>query len=143
MQNNSKSLSDQAVKATKDHDPYRMRSIEQILSLFDGGDFLAELLDGHRQLQCDLLEHRNEHGTKDCKGSMTIKIDYELGKSGDVAMGAKVEFKAPKKPASSAAAYINDDGELTLYSPLLSRMQQPVRDASNYDPDTGEIRDIE
>lgn len=137
--NNVQSLATQA----QTHDPYRMRSIEQILSLFDGGEFLAELLEGHRELQHDLLEHRAMHGAKDCKGSMTIKVEYALGKSGDVAMGAKVEFKAPKKPAANAAAYINDDGELTLYSPLLTRMQQPVRDVPNHDPETGEIRDID
>ncbi|MGJ8529664.1 hypothetical protein [Maritalea sp.] len=128
---------------TETHDPYKMRSLEQILSLFDGGEFLGDLLAGHRQLQHDLLDHRAEHGAKDCKGTMTIKVDYALGKSGDVAMGARVEFKSPKKPPANAAAYINDDGELTLYSPLLTRMQQPVRDVPNHDPETGEIRDAD
>lgn len=123
------------------HDPYKMRSLEQILSLFDGGDFLAEVLRGHRDLQLDLLEHKEQHGTKGCQGAMTIQVSYALGKQGDVAMGATVSFKAPKKPPSSAAAFINEDGELTLYSPLMARMQAPVRDVSNYDPETGEIRD--
>ena len=123
------------------HDPYKMRTIEQILALFDGGDFLAELLKGHKQLQIDLLEHKAEHGTKDCAGSMTLKLNYALGKSGDVAMGATVDFKAPKKPPSSAAAFINDNGELTLYSPFMARMQKPIRDVPDHDPETGEIRD--
>lgn len=125
------------------HDPYKMRTIEQILSLFDGGDFLAEVLTGHRQLQIDLLDHKAEHGTKGCEGTMTIKVSYALGKQGDVAMGATCTFKAPKKPPSSAAAFINDEGELTLYSPLLARMQTPVRDAQDYDPETGEIFDAD
>lgn len=86
-------------------DPYKMRGIEQILSLFDGGDFLTKLLADHKQLQLDLLEYREEHGTKGCKGSMTIKIDYALGKSGDVGMGATAEFKSPKKPPSSAPPF--------------------------------------
>lgn len=124
-------------------DPYRLRSLEQILALFDGGDFLAEVLDGHKTLQLDLLEHKEEHGTKGCQGSMTIQVNYALGKSGDVAMGANVSFKAPKKPPSSAAAFINDDGELTLMSPFLTRMHQPVRDISDHDPETGEVRDTE
>lgn len=125
-------------------DPYKMRTLEQILALFDGGDFLPEVMDGHRQLQLDLLAHRDEHGTKGCSGSMTLEISYALGKSGDVAMGAAVKFKPPKKPASSAAAFINDDGELTLYSPFLARMHEPVRDvkaATDFDPETGEVRD--
>lgn len=124
------------------HDPYKMHTIEQILQLFDGGDFLKEVLAGHRELQTDLLDHRAEHGGK-TKGSMTLKLGYELGKQGDVAMSATVEFKAPAKPPSSAAAFINDNGELTLYSPLLRRMHEPVRDATNYDSETGEIRDVD
>lgn len=131
------------VAASEPHDPYKMRSLEQILALFDGGDFLAEVMTGHRQLQLDLLEHKELHSTKGCQGSMTIQVNYALGKSGDVSMGATVAFKAPKKPASSAAAYINDDGELTLYSPFMARMHQPVRDVPDYDPETGEIRDAE
>ncbi|MGR3452908.1 hypothetical protein [Pseudooceanicola sp.] len=124
-------------------DPYRMRTLEQILSLFDGGDFLAEVLAGHKQLQLDLLEHKDLHGTKGCSGKMTLEVSYALGKSGDVSMGANVTFKPPKKPPSSAAAFINDDGELTLYSPFMARMHQPVRDVTDYDPETGEVRDPE
>lgn len=125
------------------HDPYKMRSLEQILALFDGGEFLTEIMDGHKKLQIDLLEHNDLHGSKKCQGSMTIKVDYALGKSGDVSMGAAVSFKSPQKPASSAAAYLNDQGELTLYSPFMARMHQPIRDVSDHDHETGEVRDID
>jgi len=133
--------------ATDPHDRFRLQSLEQILSIFDGGAFMDEVLLGHRQLQMDLLDHKEEHGPKGCQGSMTITVNYALGKSGDVGMGATVAFKAPKKPPASAAAYIDEDGNLTLFSPLLKRMQEPVRDASaprdvtDFDPETGEIRD--
>ena len=125
------------------HDPYKMRSIEQILALFDGGDFLTEVMSGHKDLQKNLLDHMELHGAKGCQGSMTIQINYALGKSGDVGMGATVGFKSPKKPASSAAAYINDDGELTLYSPFMRQMHEPPRDVTDFDPETGEIRDVD
>lgn len=131
------------IAKTQTHDPYKMRTIEQILSLFDGGDFLAEVLEGHKNLQLDLLEHKAQIGTNGCKGSMTLQVNYSLGKSGDVAMSATANFKAPKKPPSNAAAFINDDGELTLYSPFLAKMHRPVRDVSDHDPETGEIRDID
>ena len=121
-------------------DPYRMRTLEQILSLFDGGDFLEELMSDHRQLQVDLLDYHAEHGGK-AKGTMTIQVGYNLGKSGDVGMTATASFKAPQKPASSAAAFINDNGELTLYSPFMARMQPGVRDVTDHDPETGEVRD--
>tara|TARA_Y100001951_G_C11220541_1_gene228475 strand:- start:209 stop:637 length:429 start_codon:yes stop_codon:yes gene_type:complete len=127
------------------HDPYKMRTLEQILMLFDGGDFMGEVMTGHQKLMHELLEHSAEHGTKGCSGTMTLQLSYAVGNSGDVGMGATVTFKAPKKPPSSAGAYINDAGELTLYSPMMKRMHQPVRDVDdyNYDPTTGEIRDIE
>lgn len=123
------------------HDPYTMRSLEQILSLFDGGEFLAELMAGHKQLQQDLLDHSEVHGNKGCQGKMTLNVAYALGKSGDVSMSATVSFTPPKKPASSAAAYLDGNGELTLFSPMLRRMNEPVRDVTPHDPETGEVRD--
>lgn len=131
------------VAAPAQHDPFRMHSLEQILTLFDGGDFLAELMTKHRDLMQDLLDHNGEFGPKGCQGQMTLTIKYAVGNQGDVGMGAQVDFKSPKRPPSSAAAFINDEGELTLYSPMMARMQAPIRDASttNYDPETGEIRD--
>lgn len=131
------------VAAPEPHDPYKMRTIEQILTLFDGGDFMTEVMTGHQTLMQDLLEHNAEHGPKGCTGQMTIQLSYTVGNAGDVGMGATATFKPPKKPPSSASAYINDAGELTLYSPMMARMHRPVRDVSNYDPVTGEIRDID
>jgi hypothetical protein len=124
------------------HDPYKMRTLEQILSLFDGGEFLHELMEKHRELQRQLLEFREEHGHKGCEGEVSIKLKYKVGKQRDVAMEAKSEIKGPKAPPSSAAAFLNDDGDITLYSPLLARMQRPVRDVTPHDPETGEVRDI-
>lgn len=134
-----------APKAVDDHDPYKMRSLEQILMLFDGGDFMAEVMSGHQELMQTLLEHNAEFGPKGCEGTMTLKLSYAVGNAGDVGMGATVTFKDPKKPPSSASAYINDAGELTLYSPMMKRMQGGVRDVDdyNYDPETGEVRDVD
>jgi hypothetical protein len=132
-----------AIPNAEPHDPYKMRSLEQILALFDSGDFLRQLMIEHRKLQCDLLDHKSEHGAKGCSGSMTITVNYALGNSGDVSMGAASAFKGPKKPPSNAAAFLNDKGELTLYSPMMRQMHEPVRDATEFDPVTGEIYDAE
>ena len=130
------------VVASEAPDPYAIRTIEHLFSLFDGGDFLAEVLEGHRQLQIDMLEHKDLHGTKGCKGSMTITVNYALGKQGDVDMGATVNFNAPKAPPASASAFIDDNGQMTLYSPMMKRMHGGVRDATPHDPETGEVRDV-
>lgn len=124
------------------HDPYAIRTIEHLFSLFDGGDFLTEVLEGHRQLQIDMLEHKDLHGTKGCKGSMTITVSYALGKQGDVDMGATVNFSPPKAPPASASAFIDENGQMTLYSPLMRRMHSGVRDVTPHDPETGEVRDV-
>ena len=126
-----------------DHDPYKMRTLEQIIMLFDGGAFMTEVMTGHQKLMQDLLDHNEEHGPKGCAGTMTLQLSYAVGNSGDVGMGATITFKAPKKPPSSAGAYINDAAELTLYSPMMRRMHGGVRDVAdyNYDLTTGEIRD--
>jgi hypothetical protein len=121
-------------------DPFKMRGIEQILTLFDGGSFLQSMMQQHAELLQEMAAHAETYGPKGCEGEMILRVKYASGNGGDVSMGARVEFKPPKKPASSAAAYINEAGELSLYSPMMARMQRPVRDATDYDPDTGEIR---
>lgn len=132
------------MEVAEPHDPYKLRSLEQIFALFDGGEFLAGVIADHKKLQMDLLDHSRTHGAKGCKGTMTLTINYALGNSGDVGMGATATFKAPSKPPSSAAAYVNEKGELTLYSPFMKRMHQPVRNVSTpHDPETGEIRDAD
>lgn len=124
------------------HDPFAIRTIEHLFSLFDGGDFLAEVLDGHRKLQIDMLEHKELHGTKGCKGSMTITINYALGKQGDVDMGATCNFSPPKAPPASASAFIDEKGQMTLYSPMMKQMHSGIRDVTPHDPETGEVRDV-
>ena len=97
----------------------------------------------HEEMQRDMLAYRDTHGSKGCTASMVLRIDYALNKTGDVNMGAKAEFKSPKKAPASASAYVGEDGQLTLYSPLLPHDTAGARrDARGFDPDTGEIRDL-
>ncbi len=125
-----------------EHDPFSIRSIEQLFTLFDGGHFLATFMADHRDLLVQMQDHNEEYGHKGAKGSFSLSVSYELGGSGDMAMKISADFKGPKKPASQAAAYVDDQGQLTLYSPLMKRMQGGVRDATPYDPETGEVRDV-
>lgn len=127
--------------ATEDRDPFAIRTIEQLLTLFDGGTFLPRMMQEHRDLMQQMQDHNDEYH-KGAKGSFTLSVSYELGGSGDLGMRAQVDFKGPKKPASAAAAYVDQQGQLTLYSPLMKRMHIGVRDVSNFDPETGEIRDV-
>ncbi|ETA54002.1 hypothetical protein [Ponticoccus alexandrii] len=123
-------------------DPYKLHSLEKLLSVFDAGTFHDSFMRDHRDLLQDLQDHREEYGHKGCKGEFTLRVSYVVRESGDVHMVAERKFKGPQKPASQSSAFINQSGMLTLYNPLLAQMQRPVRDASEtYDAETGEIID--
>ncbi|WP_416368602.1 hypothetical protein [Tritonibacter mobilis] len=125
-----------------DHDPFSIRSVEQLFSLFDGGEFLASFMSDHRDLLVDMQDHNDQYGHKGAKGSFSISVAYELGGAGDLGMKISADFKGPKKPASNAAAYVDGQGQMTLYSPMMKRMHGGVRDVTPHDPETGEVRDV-
>lgn len=126
----------------EEHDPFAIRGVEQLLTLFDGGEFLAQFIADHRDLLQQMQDHNEEYGHKGAKGSFTLNVSYELGGAGDLGMRAQADFKGPKKPASQAAAYVDGQGQMTLYSPMMKRMHSGVRDVTPHDPETGEVRDV-
>ncbi|HCO91074.1 MAG TPA: hypothetical protein DIT40_08890 [Alphaproteobacteria bacterium] len=125
------------------HDPYTIRTLEQLMSLFDGGNFLAQFLEDHRDLLTQMQDHNDEFGHKGAKGSFTLTVAYDLGGAGDLGMSAQADFKGPKKPASKGAAFVGGNGEMTLFSPMMRRMHGGVRDVTPHDPETGEVRDVD
>lgn len=125
-----------------EYDPYAIHSVEQLLTLFDGGEFLTKFISDHRDLLQQMCDHNEEYGHKGAKGSFTLTVTYDLGGAGDLGMRANSDFKGPKKPASQAAAYVDEHGQLTLYSPMMKRMHSGVRDVTPHDPKTGEVRDV-
>lgn len=125
-----------------DHDPFSIRSVEQLFSLFDGGEFLTSFMSDHRELLMDMQDHNDQYGHKGAKGSFSISVSDELGGAGDLGMKISADFKGPKKPASNAAAYVDGQGQMTLYSPMMKRMHGGVRDVTPHDPETGEVRDV-
>lgn len=125
----------------EEHDPYAIRSIEQLMTLPDGGEFLLQFLEDHKELMAQLHEHMSEYGSK-AKGSFQINFTYELGTGSDLGIEAKASFTPPKKPSSKGAAFVGQQGEMTLYSPMMKRMYSGIRDVTPHDPETGEVRDI-
>lgn len=127
---------------TDDHDPYAIRSLEQLFTLLDAGEFLAQFMHDHRDLMQKLRTHNDEYPSKGARGSFTLSVGYSLSPAGDLQIEASADFKPPKKPSSKGMAYVEPDGQITLHSPLMKRMHGGVRDATNYDPETGEVRDV-
>ena len=138
----AKKKTPQPVEQAAEHDPFAIRGFEQLLTLFDGGDFLAQFMADHHDLLQQMQDHNDEFGHKGAKGSFSLTVSYELGGAGDLGMKAQADFKGPKKPASQAAAYVDGQGQMTLYSPMMKRMHSGVRDVTPHDPETGEVRDV-
>jgi len=123
------------------YDPYRMHSLEQILTLFDGGAFLATFMNQHAELMLAMREHAETHN-KGASASLSLQIGYKMNTAGDVTMTATKAFTPPKEPASSSGAYIDKNGDLTLFNPMMRQMQRPLREVTPHDPETGEVRDV-
>lgn len=136
------------------HDPYAIRTLEQFLRLLDNGDFLELLENTHRDLCKQIYEHYERHGEVGAKGMITIKIAYQMPRQADLQVAAQFDTKPPKPRAAMANMYADEQGRLTLYSPLMKRADEGLRDVSDtingtarditpdHDPDTGEVRDI-
>ncbi|MEZ5674321.1 MAG: hypothetical protein R3D81_03440 [Thalassovita sp.] len=68
--------------------------IEQLMTLFAGGEFLAKFMEDHRDLLQQMQDHNSEeYGHKGAKGSFSLNVSYELGGAGDLAMRAQADFK--------------------------------------------------
>jgi hypothetical protein len=110
--------------ASNSHD---LKTIDQILSLPDSGEFLMEVHDKHEELikaMDDFVETNNKEAT----GSFTIKLNYKLDRAGMFQIAAKCDSKEPPKPAATAVAWQGDEGRITPANPAQLKME--IRDVS-------------
>lgn len=103
-----------------------LHSLDQILALADGGDFLSGLMDEHRELMLKMHNHQMEFGGE-AKGTVSIKISYALDRKLNMKMKVVSDVKAPKEPTASAIAWTSADGYLTPENPQQIKME--LRDA--------------
>lgn len=105
-----------------------LRTADQILAMFDNGEFLADFLLKHQDLIIALHSHQMNQGGK-AKGKVTITLDYTLGKQLALTAEATAKFDKPKAPKAAATLWTTADGDLTPQNP-----QQPslfgARDAT-------------
>lgn len=127
----------------QERDPFAIHSVEALFTLFENGEFLKRFMKEHRDLLTAMQDHSEDFGHKGAKGGFTITVGYAMAGSGDLGMTAQAQFKLPKTPASGATAFVDGQGNLTLYSPMMKRMHGGVRDITDHDPDTGEVRDTD
>ncbi|WP_422074154.1 hypothetical protein [Tranquillimonas rosea] len=111
---------------------YELSTLDQILALPDGGEFLQSLLAQHAELMASLQDHVNAHHKK-ASGSMTLKLSFGMDKHGTVEIKADADFKPPKEPAAKAIAWMGSDNRLTPQNPRQTTMD--LRDVTTRDAD--------
>lgn len=98
------------------NDQVTLRTADQILAMFDNGEFLADFLIKHQELIIALHNYQMNHGGK-AKGKSTIIMTYELGKQLVLSATAEAKFEKPKAPKAAATLWTTVDGDLTPQNP--------------------------
>ena len=93
-----------------------LRTADQILAMFDNGEFLQQFLTNHQELIVALHNHQMNHGGK-AKGVVTIKLNYSLDKQLTLNAEADAKFDKPKAPKAAAILWTTADGDLTPQNP--------------------------
>lgn len=110
---------------------HELRTLEQVLSLFDGGLFIDQLMLDHAKL-IDAIALQVDSTQAAAGGSITIKLTYKQDRMGTLEMKAVKETVLPKDPPAKAIAWTTDDGMITPQNP--NQMRMDLRDASKSAP---------
>lgn len=105
-----------------------MRSLDQMLSLADAGDYLPDLLSRIEANNVEMRSFAQQYATT-AKGKITITIDVAVDPFGATQMTMDDKIVGPKAPKRKAVAWMTGDGGITTHNPAQSRME--IRDAGN------------
>lgn len=106
----------------------QMRSLDQMLSLADAGDYLPDLLSRIEANNVEMRRFAQQYSTT-AKGKITITIDVKVDPFGATEMVIDDKIVGPKAPKRKAVAWMTGDGGITTHNPAQSRME--IRDAGN------------
>ncbi len=105
--------------------PPKLRGLDDLVGLADNGQYLPDLLQRNDQLVLAIQQFSQTYGAK-AKGKLTITIDYEVDRFGQINLGVTDKVTRPTAPKAKAIAWTLDDGSLTVANPNQRAMQ--VRD---------------
>ncbi|SCY61921.1 hypothetical protein [Paracoccus tibetensis] len=109
--------------------PPELRSLDQLLSLADNGDYLPDLLSRIEANNVEMRQFAQDfRGT--AKGRITLTIDMKTDHFGHVEMVIEDKIVGPKPPKRKAVGWMTGDGALTTQNPAQSRME--VRDVGGH-----------
>lgn len=103
-----------------------LRSIDQMLSLADNGDYLPDLLDRIQANSVEMRQFASDFAAA-AKGKITITIDMKLDRFGQMELVIEDKIVGPKPPKHKAVGWVTGDGSITTHNPAQTRME--IRDA--------------
>ncbi|MCG6111305.1 MAG: hypothetical protein MEQ74_03840 [Paracoccus sp.] len=109
--------------------PPELRSLDQLLSLADNGDYLPDLLSRIEANNVEMRQFAQDFHAS-AKGKITITIDMKADRFGQVEMVIEDKIVGPKPPKHKAVGWLTGDGALTTHNPAQSRME--VRDVGGH-----------
>lgn len=109
--------------------PPELRSLDQLLSLADNGDYLPDLLS---RIEANNIEMRQftQDFASSAKGKITISIEMKTDRFGQVELVIEDKIVGPKPPKHKAVGWLTGEGALTTHNPAQSRME--VRDVGGH-----------
>lgn len=103
-----------------------VRSLDQILSLADNGDYAQDLLQRHADLITEMVSFSQSFGAK-ASGKFQLSIAYTVDRFGQIEMTIEDKITPPKPPKAKGIAWTAEGGALTTANPNQMRME--IRDA--------------
>ena len=95
-----------------------LRSIDQLLGLADGGDYLPDLLDRIEANNVDMRQHSLDYQTT-AKAKIAITISMTIDRFGQLEMVIEDKITPPKAPKHKAVGWMNGTGGVTTHNPAL------------------------
>jgi len=102
----------------------RIRDAQTIIGSLEGGQLAAELSTEITETLAELKEHVADRPKAKAKGSVTLKIDFEV-ENGTALVSGEISSKRPKKPRDRDFFFLTDDGALSNEHPRQQNMFDP------------------
>ncbi|WP_235842921.1 hypothetical protein, partial [Cereibacter sphaeroides] len=99
-----------------------LRTLDQIVSLADNGQYQPLLLQENDDLISEIVNFSQAYGTK-AGGKLQITISYTTDRFGQIDLAIEHKVTKPRTPKAKATAWTADGGGLTIANPNQSRME--------------------
>lgn len=126
---------------------HMVRDFAVLLSQLSGGELRDEVNEKVLSTMATLFEHAKLTNRK-AKGSVSLKVEFEVEPNGLATILGDVDTKVPKPLRSTDHFYTDEGGGFCRNNPR--QMNLPIRDVAQsdkpvreveYDPETGDVKE--